>query len=62
MPRQKTNDTANRMMLFSSPIPLEPDDKNRIVPQRNYHSKQSSTRVDRNCAVVSQHKGKVYIC
>lgn len=50
------------MMLLSSPIPLQLVIKIWLVLQRNYHSKQSSTRVDKDYAAVSQYEGKVLVC
>lgn len=47
-------------ILFPSPALTDQIFKISLVLHRNYHSKQSSTRVDRDYVAVSQYKGKIF--
>lgn len=52
----------NDAMLFPSPSLTEQIFKIWLFLPRNYHSKQSSTRDDWDHVVVSQYKGKIFVC
>lgn len=47
-------------MLFPSPSLTDQIFKIWLFLHRNYHSKQSSTRVDRDYVAFSQYKGKIF--